>query len=154
MVSLCIAIFAFFPVSWDARSSQVSIPATCFGSGLDDTDKHTAWKAPRSHALLIVVIVAELQCELLLAPCCATTARLATNALLPMLGFGIMLFVMHVAVQSSGVTAAFGFALGLHLLVGRHAPAPGVRALCVGPLSTQPSRSNGTCSAALGGVEP
>ena len=42
-----------------------------------------------------------------------TTARLATNALLPMLGFGIMVFVMHVAVQSSGVTAAFGFALAV-----------------------------------------
>jgi hypothetical protein len=42
-----------------------------------------------------------------------TTALLATKALLPMLGFGIMLFVMHVAVQSSGVTAAFGFALAV-----------------------------------------
>ncbi|MBV9532327.1 MAG: hypothetical protein JO283_15010 [Bradyrhizobium sp.] len=42
-----------------------------------------------------------------------TTARLATNALLPMLGFGIMLFVMHVAIQSSGVTAAFGIALAV-----------------------------------------
>jgi hypothetical protein len=42
-----------------------------------------------------------------------TTARLATNALLPMLGFGVMVFVIHVAVQSSGVTAAFGFALAV-----------------------------------------
>jgi hypothetical protein len=41
------------------------------------------------------------------------TARLATNALLPMLGFGIMLFVMHVGVQSSGVAAGFGFALAV-----------------------------------------
>lgn len=40
-----------------------------------------------------------------------TTVRLSTNALPPMLGFGIMLFVMHVAAQSSGITAAFGFAL-------------------------------------------
>jgi hypothetical protein len=42
-----------------------------------------------------------------------TAGRLATNALLPMLGFGMMLFVMHIAVQSSGVTAAFGFALAV-----------------------------------------
>ena len=42
-----------------------------------------------------------------------TTARLATNALLPMLGFGIMLFVMHVAVQATGLKAAFGFALAV-----------------------------------------
>jgi len=41
------------------------------------------------------------------------SACMATNALLPMLGFGIMLFVMHVAVQSSGVTAAFGFAFAV-----------------------------------------
>ena len=41
------------------------------------------------------------------------SACMATNALLPMLGFGIMLFVMHVTVQSSGVTAAFGFAFAV-----------------------------------------
>ncbi len=36
---------------------------------------------------------------------------LATSALLPMLGFGVMLVVMHIAAQPLGVTAAFGFAL-------------------------------------------
>jgi hypothetical protein len=43
----------------------------------------------------------------------SATARLATNALSPMLGFGIMLSVMHVAVEFSGVTAAFGLALAV-----------------------------------------
>jgi hypothetical protein len=41
------------------------------------------------------------------------TARLATNALSPMLGFGFMLLVMHDAVQSTGVTAAIGLALAV-----------------------------------------
>jgi hypothetical protein len=41
------------------------------------------------------------------------TARLATSALSPMLGFGIMLFVMHVAVQATGLKAAFGLALAV-----------------------------------------
>jgi len=44
------------------------------------------------------------------------TAGLATNALSPMLGFAIMLVVMHVAVQSSGVTAAFGLALAVCII--------------------------------------
>jgi hypothetical protein len=44
------------------------------------------------------------------------TARLATNALSPMLGFGIMLLVMHVGIQSSGITAAFGSALAVCII--------------------------------------
>ena len=41
------------------------------------------------------------------------SVRLATNALPPMLGFGVMLFVMHAAAQPFGVSAAFGLALAV-----------------------------------------
>ncbi len=41
------------------------------------------------------------------------SVRVATNALLPMLGFGVMLVVVHLAAQPLGASAAFGFALAV-----------------------------------------
>jgi len=41
------------------------------------------------------------------------TAQVATNALPPMLGFGIMLLVMYAAVRPSGVATALGLALAV-----------------------------------------
>jgi hypothetical protein len=44
------------------------------------------------------------------------TAQVATNALLPMLGFGVMLLMLHLAIRPLGVTEALGLALAVCVL--------------------------------------
>ncbi|MBS0521481.1 MAG: hypothetical protein JSR90_22480 [Proteobacteria bacterium] len=46
----------------------------------------------------------------------AASASIAANALLPMLGFGVMLLVLHLAIRPWGVTAALIVALTISLL--------------------------------------